>query len=129
MARHKPARRRDKKHRPSRPQPRVPDQFSRLHLVHLADLRNRGQTWDQTAEEAAKPYTPSAGDELRARLEADPEWRTVLRQSRPQLFADAMAHALHTLRVLVRDEDPVMSARVANHLARIGETFIRHRKN
>src|SRR5262245_39105383 len=107
---------------------RVPNRFSRLHLVHLADLRNRGQTWDETAEAAAEPYEPTPGEKLRARLAADPQWRKVLRDSRKELFADALAESVHILRIHVRDKSPALAARVANHLARIGETFIRHRK-
>src|SRR5947208_16170897 len=94
-------------------------------IEHLGRLRWKGQTWDQLADEAKKPYRPTAGDRLRDQLKDLPEWKDAVREARREAFTESLSEALFVLRCHVRDKDPVLAARVANDLARVGETRIR----
>jgi hypothetical protein len=98
------------------------------HLARLAVLRCQGQSWDLAAKEMKRPLVLTDGDRLRERLKDNPEWKKVLSQTRRELVFDAMAEGITVLRVKARSQDEILAARAANHLVRIGETVIRHRK-
>src|SRR5262245_18935342 len=106
----------------------VPDNLTPESLGRLAVLRCQGQPWDAVADAAKKPHKPSAGDLLRDRLKDDPEWKRQVAAARREIYSDGLAEAVTVLRSWVRSKDPVLASRVANHLARIMETIIRHRR-
>src|SRR5262245_42768849 len=106
----------------------VPDNLTPEALGRLAVLRCQGQPWDAVALAADKPYKPTAGDLLRDRLKDDPEWKRQVAAARREIYGDALAESVTVLRSWVRSKDPVLACRVANHLARIMETIIRHRR-